>query len=147
MTQSVCRIDNGLCMTHGYSVSEKVQCPEAMPTVKVGDIFYESWGYEQTNIDFAQIVGFTKSGKTAICRLMSQKIHSTEGLSPMAEMVLPDSEYGITFRLRVRNGVNVQEPCLLGTYPFVQKDGQAWGKRFGYFYPYYGKPIYQSHYA
>lgn len=28
-------------------------------TVKVGDIFYTSWGYDQTNIDFYEIVGKT----------------------------------------------------------------------------------------
>ncbi|MGA3406846.1 MAG: DUF3560 domain-containing protein, partial [Candidatus Bathyarchaeia archaeon] len=27
MTQTVCRIDQGLCMTHGFSVSERVECP------------------------------------------------------------------------------------------------------------------------
>jgi len=31
--------------------------------VSVGDIFYHSWGYEQTNIDFYQVV--TVSGKSA----------------------------------------------------------------------------------
>jgi hypothetical protein len=24
-----CRVENGLCMTHGYSVSDKVACPQA----------------------------------------------------------------------------------------------------------------------
>lgn len=26
------------------------------PTVKAGDVFYDSWGYEQTNIDYYQVV-------------------------------------------------------------------------------------------
>lgn len=30
--------------------------------VKVGDIFYTSWGYDQTNINFYQVVGITAGG-------------------------------------------------------------------------------------
>ena len=32
--------------------------------VKIGDVFYDSWGYEQTNIDFYQVVGL--KGKTMV---------------------------------------------------------------------------------
>lgn len=32
--------------------------------IKVGDVFYESWGYEQTNIDFWQVTAL--KGKTQI---------------------------------------------------------------------------------
>jgi len=34
---------------------------ESLKSVKVGDIYYTSWGYDQTNIDFYEIVG--KAGK------------------------------------------------------------------------------------
>ena len=34
------------------------------PTVKVGDFFVSSWGYDQTNIDFYKVVGLTPSGKS-----------------------------------------------------------------------------------
>ena len=33
-------------------------------TVKVGDVFVASWGYDQTNIDYEQVVGVTASGKS-----------------------------------------------------------------------------------
>lgn len=32
--------------------------------VKVGDFLVSSWGYDQTNVDFYKVVGFTKSGKS-----------------------------------------------------------------------------------
>lgn len=32
------------------------------PTVKVGDFFYSSWGYDQTNVDFFKVVGLTPKG-------------------------------------------------------------------------------------
>lgn len=34
------------------------------PAVQVGDFFYSSWGYDQTNIDFYRVVGMTASGKS-----------------------------------------------------------------------------------
>jgi len=34
---------------------------EMIKNIKVGDIFYRSWGYEQTNVDFYQVVRKTKS--------------------------------------------------------------------------------------
>lgn len=30
--------------------------------VKVGDFFYSSWGYDQTNVDFYKVVGLTPKG-------------------------------------------------------------------------------------
>jgi hypothetical protein len=32
--------------------------------VKIGDVFYSSWGYEQTNIEFFKIMSISKTGKT-----------------------------------------------------------------------------------
>lgn len=110
--------------------------------IKVGQIFYESWGYEQTNIDFVKVVGFTKSGKSAICRMMSETITSTEGLSSMAEYVVPDQEYGESFKLRVRKSACNDNPLLVGSYPYSEGD-----RKLGYFYPWEGRPVYQSHYA
>jgi hypothetical protein len=51
---------------------------------KVGDIFYASWGYDQTNIDFYQIVGLTK--KSAKVRKVAQRVASRVRGS---DMVMP----------------------------------------------------------
>lgn len=56
--------------------------------VKVGDFFYSSWGYDQTNIDFYEVVGLTPKGvkvrkawKTVLHDLVSQ-----EAVVPMVGM-------------------------------------------------------------
>lgn len=36
-----------------------------MEPVKVGDIFSASWGYDQTNVDFYEVLSVSKTGKTA----------------------------------------------------------------------------------
>ncbi|MBE3139569.1 MAG: hypothetical protein IMZ53_03195, partial [Thermoplasmata archaeon] len=35
--------------------------------LKPGDFFYESWGYDQTNIDFLQIIEVSPTKKTVLC--------------------------------------------------------------------------------
>jgi hypothetical protein len=110
-----------------------------MMTVRKGDIFYESWGYDQTNIDFCVVEQVSPTGKTVLCRMMSQRIVKTEAF--MAEHVVPDKSYGELFRLHVRSRSN-GDPSLVGTYPFCQG-----GTRSGYFSKWEGKPLYQSHYA
>jgi len=43
------------------------------PAIKVGDHFVASWGYDQTNIDFYEVVGFTPSGKSVRLREVHQR--------------------------------------------------------------------------
>lgn len=113
-----------------------------MDKISVGDIFYESWGYDQTNIDFCKVVEISPSGKTVLCIMMSQKIVKTEGYAPMAEEVVPDKVFPKdgTFRLHVRSRSN-GEVSLVGQYPYCSGD-----RRMGYFTRWKGKPLYQSHY-
>lgn len=40
--------------------------------LKVGDIFYSSWGYDQTNVDFYEVVGI--SGKQVAIRQIHEKV-------------------------------------------------------------------------
>ena len=110
--------------------------------VKQGDIFYESWGCDQTNIDFCQVIEISPSGKTVLCQMMTQKEVPSEGLAPMSEYVMPDKlfpEDG-TFRLYVRSRSN-GDVSLVGQYPYCRGD-----KRMGYFTKWEGRPLYQSHY-
>lgn len=128
-------------------MSEQMTVTEKTPdAVKIGDIFYESWGYDQTNIDFAQVVGLTASGKTAICRMMSQRM--TESTGWMSEKVVPKDVVGIEFRLLIRQSkTGGKEIYLRGSYPLVQRDDGYVSKRSGWFFRFDGAPVYQSHYA
>jgi hypothetical protein len=42
--------------------------------IKAGDIFYSSWGYDQTNVDYYQVIGVTPSGKSVRIRRIGQEI-------------------------------------------------------------------------
>lgn len=43
-------------------------------TVQVGDFFEESWGYDQTNVDFYQVVRISSTGKTVWLRHVRSSI-------------------------------------------------------------------------
>lgn len=45
--------------------------------IKVGDIYYDSWGYEQTNIDFYQVISVEKSFAT-LQRIAKQRVEGTD---------------------------------------------------------------------
>lgn len=49
------------------------------PVVKVGDFFYSSWGYDQTNVDFYKVVGMTPSGKSVRVQKWSSGVDSSTG--------------------------------------------------------------------
>ena len=59
------RLELAKAITTGEEYAEQIRKEEPKKTkpepinkygVKVGDVFYDSWGYEQTNIDFYQVI-------------------------------------------------------------------------------------------
>ena len=55
--------------------------------MKVGDVLKCSWGYEQTNVDFYEVVKATKAMVTV--RKIASKAWSEAGYSSMAGFVVP----------------------------------------------------------
>ena len=63
-------------------------------SVKVGDLFYSSWGYDQTNVEFFKVVGLTKSGKSAKVRQIGSKTkEGSEGF--MSDSAYPDPDFEV----------------------------------------------------
>lgn len=59
--------------------------------VKVGDIFYISWGYEQTNLDFFKVVKLCGTQSVRIVEV-GMKIKEQSGVSDMSRNVSYDIE-------------------------------------------------------
>lgn len=57
--------------------------------VKVGDFFYSSWGYDQTNVDFYKVVGLTASGKSVRVQKWSQASDPSKEGGMGADYVVP----------------------------------------------------------
>jgi len=118
--------------------NEKAQKKEAQKNLvnpfKVGSLFYDSWGYDQTNIDFFQVVEVKP--KSVVLRKIGQIFHKSAGF--MCEYVLADVDNFI--------GEPFARPLR------VSRDGKSIGvnaemSRRGLLFEYHGQPKYQSHYA
>lgn len=60
----------------GSNIKQALDAP-----VKVGDIFYNSWGYDQTNIDWYQVTKVSPTGKTCKIRPIAGKLKETGFMS------------------------------------------------------------------
>ena len=105
----------------------------ANTTLKVGDCFYTSWGYDQTNYDFVVIVGFTKSGKSAKVRMSRAKL--VEQGRGYDKLVPTGEAYGDTFTLRIDTWVwgGKENIILRGSYPYLNTGLLKDGKRLDTF--------------
>jgi hypothetical protein len=115
------------------NAKEREDNAKAAQSLKIGDIFYNSWGYDQTNIDFYQIIGIC--GKMAEMREICQRTdmdHLT-GPQSMSEYVLPcpNQFKGDSFKKIIKS--------WSGTASFSM--------RFGCCTRWEGRSLYQSHYA
>jgi hypothetical protein len=102
-----------------------------------GAFISASWGYNQTNVELAQIVEVSDSGKTVLARFVTAERvghgRTSEQLRPTAD------QYGDEFRLHVRDGID-SDPRFRGSYP-LSNDGDTDGPtRRGSFYPWSNDP-------
>lgn len=91
---------------------------ETVTDAWVGTFIYTSWGYEQTNVTFAQIIDVSGSGKTVRARLVTAE---TVRRSKASDHLRPTpQQYGDEFRLHVRNCRG--DPAFRGSYPYLNGD-------------------------
>lgn len=84
--------------------------------VHIGDLFYGSWGYEQTNVDFFQVVGL-KGKHTAILRRIAGDYiggYAMQGnVRPCRDDFAGEEEY--TVRTKLSDFYN--PPCVILKHP------------------------------
>jgi hypothetical protein len=86
-----------------------------------GAFIYTSWGYGQTNVELAQIVDVSDSGKTVLARLVKAE---QAGISQGSESLRPSAEqYGDEFRLHVR--CSGSDPVFRGSYPYINGEKET----------------------
>lgn len=117
--------------------------------VKVGDLFYCSWGYEQTNVDFFQVIALVGESSVRIrevapkrlsdnptCGMAADRTYEvpTEILPPCRSTFVEDNENGDL--KRVRQGYKDQVCITVGKKGGYQTNA----------YPYNGEEVYESWY-
>lgn len=62
-----------------------------MKPVQIGDIFYCSWGYDQTNVDFMQVTHVSPTGKTCTLKMIqAEPVPGSEGFMSCQTRPKPD---------------------------------------------------------
>ena len=100
--------------------------------MKINDILYTSWGYDQTNIDFYKVTALSPSGKTATIVPIGQK--ETRDAGFLCEYVVADPENVIGEPLKKK----IQK---YGEHEYLRMTSYSTAT------PWDGKEKYQSHYA
>jgi hypothetical protein len=95
--------------SYGYGsivipASEVQKIDKPLPTVKVGDVFVSSWGYDQTNIDY-YIVRSVKKASVVISPLGQTRNYTGSMQGECVPNITQISDRTITKRIQ-RNGSN-----------------------------------------
>lgn len=105
--------------------------PEKLAAVKPGMVFVSTWGYEQTNVDFYQVVEIKKS--MAVIRKISGA--TAESLSDMSENVVAIKD-SFTDDEPMKKKINFSN-----NEPYFTINSFSWASLWD------GRPKYASHYA
>jgi hypothetical protein len=89
--------------------------------IKKGDLFYTSWGYDQTNYDYIIVLEVSKTGKTAICQRARHNHLGNDGHGSDLQKPIPIG-FGEKFKMQVKYSTwrgDTDEKYLRGSYPFL----------------------------
>lgn len=122
LEQFVTRFFKEVQQTEAYKAKWKAEAEAKCAAIEVGDIYYTSWGYEQTNVDFVMVTG--RTAKTVKYVPVGKVLDHNKG-GP-TDMVAPNTE---------KRGIKEYTAKIT-----------AWGfKAFGYgTTKYQGKPVYET---
>jgi hypothetical protein len=81
-----------------------ITAPSLVETVPVGTIFASSWGWEQTNVSFYEVVGHTGSGKSVRLRKIARESVGPAGFMSDHVKPVPGHFIGETFTKRLLPG-------------------------------------------
>ncbi|WP_196160875.1 hypothetical protein [Reinekea sp. G2M2-21] len=91
-----------------YKERRKAEAQKLFEETEPGDIFYTIYGYEQTNVDYYQVIG--KRGKaTLVFRELNQERNYTQDMSgdctPVPDSFMNDKQ----IECRIGNGVTIEK--------------------------------------
>jgi hypothetical protein len=82
---------------------QKVKAAELAANVEVGDLFVDSWGYEQTQVDLYQVVAKPTARTVIVREIASQTVKGSEGYDCQNVRAVPNSFIGEEMKKRLDN--------------------------------------------
>jgi len=115
-----------------------------MNGINIGDIFVHSWGYDQTNIDFYQVVRKTLNS-VIVSPIASNPVSNSEGV--MSNRVMPIKDEFV-IKHTALNDKQINTDGIKQIRKVVKEQGSTYylPTRFGWCSLWDGKPQYQSWY-
>lgn len=83
--------------------AEKAERKAKVRELVVGDVLIDSWGYEQTNVDYYQVIELVGKSSVVMQQIRGEKTHGSNGDSGKCVPVL-NSFVGEPFTKKVTNG-------------------------------------------
>lgn len=119
--------------------------------VKIGDLFYTSWGYEQTNVNFFQVIAFRGASSVVVREVHPRMVEET-GVSGMSNNrkyevsgeILPPSSSSLFINDNENGDVRRMKESYYGNEPCF-KVGKS-GSYQDTARPYHGQAVYESWY-
>lgn len=137
ITRTLLRLESARNAKLELEARNKAARAQMVNPFKVGEILSERWGYEQTNVDFYEIVELKP--KSVVLRAISSELVPSEGIGSMSGRVAPVA------------GSFIGEPFVKPVKFFINQVGELnyflAGKYRGRLDSYEGKSLYCSWYA
>jgi len=114
-----------------YKAKAKKELSEFLPSVKIGDIFYTCWGYDQTNVDFYQVIDRPSNLFVMIQEIGSKMVPNSAGLDSCHVIPIKSCfhENSKPFKKKILNGNRLNMTSYANAY--LHKDGEthftSWG--------------------
>lgn len=116
--------------------------------IKEGSLFYASWGYDQTNIDYYKVKSISPTGKTCKIVKVGSKILEQTGF--MSERVAPDPDNEIKTREYDEEKREYTKVEIIQASVRKNTNGEIWlrsGRTNGGYLHFYESPNIATHYA
>lgn len=131
-------------MLHGYTrpcIVRDVTDTKDL-TVQPGDIFYCSWGYDQTNVNFYKVVRVTPAGRCEVVPIGSHGVDDHHVVPNPDYVKQHDSLTGVDASGRWGAKPKTSKLCkMTSSGSLVLRAGHYWASRWT------GKPLYQTAYG
>lgn len=97
---------------------------EAERRLKVGDILYTSWGYEQTNIEFYQVVNLVGKKSVSVREIADERTYEAQDYGTCKPV--PNCFIGEAKTCRVQNGDSIRIASYSHAYRCEADDVHNW---------------------
>lgn len=112
-------------------LKEKMEAELLRANVQVGDLFHTSWGYEQTNVDFFQVVERKSPTRVVIRQIAKETVEETSWCSDRVSP-LKDTFIGEAKTVTISKYGNLSNADHYGNNAYPNKDQASFHRSWGY---------------